>query len=106
VNCCHANHLLTLRQGTVDLDLADLLWVGDKLLMEALIGFDHCWQLVTGKVIQKENSLTAIHTHLGWVISGSICGNSVSLHTSHSLHTVNQATHLIIWITLSKHFGN
>ena len=57
-----------------DLDLADLSQVGDELQIDALIGSDHYWQLVTGKVIQKENSPTAIHTHLGWVLSGPVRG--------------------------------
>lgn len=51
-----------------DLDLADLSHVGDELQIDALVGSDCYWQIVTGKVIQRENSPIAIHTHLGWVL--------------------------------------
>jgi len=56
-----------------------------------LIGSDHYWQIATWKVIQKENSPIAIHTHLGWVLSGPVAGfttqgDTVSLHTTHVLH--------------------
>ena len=50
-----------------ELDLADFSWVGDELQIDALIGSDHYWQLVTGTVIQAESGPTAIQTHLGWV---------------------------------------
>ena len=73
------------------LDLAVHSRVGDELQIHALIGSDHYWQIATGKIIQKENSPTAIHTHLGWVLSGSVAGfttqgDTVSLHTTHALH--------------------
>ena len=73
------------------LDLADHSRIGDELQIDALIGSDYYWQIATGKVIQTENSPTAIHTHLGWVLSGPVSsfttqGDSVSLHTTHSLH--------------------
>ena len=74
-----------------DLNLADHSRVDDELQIDALIGSDHYWQIATGKVIQKENSPTAIHTHLGWVLSEPAAGfttqgNTVSLHTTHALH--------------------
>ena len=55
-----------------------------------MIGSDQYWQIATGKVIQKENSPTAIYT-LGWVISGPVAGfttqgDTVSLQTTHALH--------------------
>ena len=73
------------------LDLADYSLVGDELQIDALIGSDHYWQIATGKVIQKENSPTAIYTHLGWVLSGPVAefttqGDTVSLNTTHALH--------------------
>ena len=57
-----------------NLDLADFSQVGDELQIDALIGSDHYWQLVTGKVIQAESGPTALQTHLGWVLSGPVCG--------------------------------
>ena len=59
-----------------DLDLADFSRVGDELQIDGLIGSDHYWQVVTGKVIQAEGGPTAIHTHLGWVLSGPVCGTT------------------------------
>lgn len=56
-----------------DLDLADSSRVGNELQIDALIGSDHYWQLATGKVIQGQSGPTAIHTHLGWVLSGPVC---------------------------------
>ena len=57
-----------------NLDLADFSRVGDELQIDALVGSDHYWQLVTGKVIQAESGPTALQTHLGWVLSGPVCG--------------------------------
>ena len=68
-----------------DLDLADFSQVGDELQIDAPIGSDHYWKLVTGKVIQAEGGPTAIHTHLGWVLSGPVCGTTD--------HTSNQKSH-------------
>ena len=53
-----------------DLDLTHFSWVSDELQIDALIGSDHYWQLVTGIVIQVEGGPTAIHTYLGGVLSG------------------------------------
>ena len=71
-----------------DLDLADFSRVGDGLQIEALIGSDHYWQLVTGKVIQAEHGPTAIQIHLGWVLSGPVCeqNSPVRLPTNHVMN--------------------
>ena len=52
-----------------DLDLADFSRVSDELQIDALIGSDHNWQLVTGQVIHGQSGPTAIDTHLEWVLS-------------------------------------
>ena len=62
-----------------------------------MIGSDHYWQLVTGKVIQGESGPTAIHTHLGWVLSVPVCGTTeqtspARFPTSYVMHV--NATHL------------
>jgi len=44
------------------LDLADFLRVGEELQIDTLIGSDHYWQLVTGRVVRGESGPTAIHT--------------------------------------------
>ena len=78
-----------------ELDLADFSRVGDELQIDALIGSDHYWQLVTGRVMRGGSGPTAIHTQLGWVLSGPVgetsdpsnCAclpSSYSFHISHS----------------------
>ena len=81
-----------------DLDLADFSRVGDELQIDALIGSDHYWQLVTGRVIQAEGGPTAIHTHLGWVLSGPVCGKTdhtsiVRSPTNHTMHISTMQLH-------------
>ena len=67
--------------------------------VDALIGSDHYWQLVTGKVIQAEGGLTTIHTHLGWVLSGPMRGGTdhhtsiVRSHTNHKMHISTMQLH-------------
>lgn len=55
-----------------------------------MIGSDHYWQLATGKVIQGQSGPTAIHTHLGWVLSGPVCSaaeqNTLNSQFIHTLH--------------------
>ena len=83
-----------------DLDLADSSRVGDELQIDALIGSDHYWQLATGQVILGQNGPTAIHTHLGWVLSGQVWSaaeqNSLNSQVSHTLHiqSPSSAPHL------------
>ena len=64
--------------------------------MNGLIGADHYWQLATGKVIQGQCGPTAIHTHLGWVLSGPVGDtaeqNGSSSYSSHTMHV--STTHL------------
>ena len=35
-----------------------------------LIGSDYYWDLVTGSICKGDGGLTAVHTKLGWVLSG------------------------------------
>ena len=81
-----------------DLGLADFSRVGDELQIDGLIGSDHYWQLVTEKVIQAEGGPTAIHTHLGWVLSGPVCGTTdqagvVRSPTDHTMHISTMQLH-------------
>ena len=72
------------------LELADSSRVGEELQIDALIGSDHYWQLATGKVIQGQSGPTAIHTCLGWILSGPVWSaaelNSLTSQVSHTLH--------------------
>ena len=70
-----------------DLNLADFSRVGDDLQVDALIGSDHYWQLVTGQVIRGQSGPTAIDTHLGWVLSGPVCSDA-NLHNLNPTHSL------------------
>ena len=70
-----------------DLNLADFSRVGDDLQVDALIGSDHYWQLVTGQVIRGQSGPTAIDTHLGWVLSGPVCSDT-NLHNLNPTHSL------------------
>lgn len=54
------------------LHLADHSDGNSPLQIDILIGCDHYWELITGKVRRGESGPTAIQTHLGWVLSGPI----------------------------------
>ena len=78
------------------MDLVDYSCVGDELPIDALIGLDHYWQLVTGTVVHGERGPTAIHTQLEWVLSGPV-GSTSDNHTiasspaRHSLHITHSS---------------
>ena len=75
------------------LDLADSGDVTDELGIDILVGSDHYWRLVTGRVSKGPHGPTAIETRLGWVLSGPVEGmaqedtaiNFVVTHSTHSL---------------------
>ena len=46
----------------LNLELADSALPTDSLEIDVLIGSDSYWNLVTGKIVKRENGLTAIHT--------------------------------------------
>ena len=52
------------------LDFADYSNGKSSLQVDVLIGSDYYWELVTGSVCRSERGPTAIHTKLGWVLSG------------------------------------
>ena len=52
------------------LDLADHSDGEDSLQVDMLIGSDYYWYLVTVSVCKIESGPTAVHTKLGWVLSG------------------------------------
>ena len=72
------------------LELADWADKGSTLEVDILIGSDNYWDLVTGAVSKSTGGPTAIHTKLGWVLSGPVTvGNSnqcsMNLVTTHTL---------------------
>ena len=61
------------------------------LPIDILVGCDHYWDLVTGSIQQSEKGPTAIHTKLGWVLSGSTSPSCHAVHFSARIAT----THLL-----------
>ena len=54
----------------IGLELADSADTSDALEVDVLIGSDWYWNLATGKVIRGRSGPIAIHTKVGWVLSG------------------------------------
>lgn len=52
------------------LELADSSSIHDRLQVDLLIGSDFYWSLVTGTIRRGKSGPTAIHTKVGWVLSG------------------------------------
>lgn len=86
---CHQP--VSLTQGTYDylsgLDLADSSTSGADLDIDVLVYY---WTLVTGRVLRNQDGPTAIHTRLGWILSGPIdvmdqTDTFVNLISSHTL---------------------
>jgi len=64
---------------------------GHEMLQVDLLGVDYYWDLVTGQMMKGEEGPVAVHTHLGWVLSGPAPRaepekGSVSLITTHALY--------------------
>ena len=56
-----------------NLDLADLVEGSDQMAIDMLIGYDYYWDLTTGETIRGKGCRPiAIHTKLGWVLSGPV----------------------------------
>ena len=75
----------------VGLELADCSTSDSIMPVDVLIGSDYYWALVTGSVCRGASGPTAVHTKLGWVLSGpSSCGDpgqsAATLSVTHMLH--------------------
>ena len=78
----HYDHL-------IGLELADSADISDALEMDVLIGSDMYWSLVTGRITEGDNRPTAIHTKVGWVLSGPVDQQGVMVNLSlASAHTL------------------
>ena len=65
------------------LEVADTTVSASKLRVDILVGADNYWEFVTGVVSNGTGGLTAIHTKLGWVLTGPVeVSNSPSLLSS------------------------
>ena len=77
------------------LDLADHYEGEGNLQVDMLVGSDYYWDLVTGSICKIDGGPTAVHTKLGWVLSGptslkSSLRCSVNLMTTHVLRVGSQ----------------
>jgi len=78
----------------IGLELADFAESSDVLEIDVLIGSDSYWDLVTGQVIRGDSGPTAIHTKVGWILSGPTDHMEVAVNlTLTSAHTLKVDTH-------------
>ena len=73
------------------LELADSVESGSSMPVDILIGSDYYWQLVTGSICRGAIGPIAVHTKLGWVLSGPSClatseQCAMNLSVTHVLH--------------------
>ena len=54
------------------IELADSADIGDVLEVDMLIGSDFYWSLVTGRVRWGRIGPMAVHTKIGWILSGPV----------------------------------
>ena len=76
----------------VGLELADSGDARDALEVDVLMGSDWYWSLVTGRVIRGKSGPTAIHTKVGWILSGPTNSQVTVNLTSPSTHTLKVDT--------------
>ena len=74
-------HLLGFCWASADSD--------DILEVDVLIGSDWYWNLITGRVIRGKSGPIAIHTKVGWILSGTVTNpTAVNLTLSSLTHTL------------------
>ena len=71
------------------LNLADHCTGDNDVAVDILVGSDHYWNLVSGRVIRGEDGPTAIHTKLGWVLSGPVNGATQDERQQNNLVTTH-----------------
>ena len=70
------------------INLADYSTGGQDVTVDILVGSDQYWNLVTGTIKRGEEGPTAMHTRLGWVLSGPTRGRiDESQHTNNLVTT-------------------
>ena len=73
----------------IGLNLADSAEVSDVLEIDVLVGLDSYWNIVTGQVIRGDFGPTAIHTKVGWILSGPATQSEFTVNlTCASSHTL------------------
>ena len=97
VHTCSVDTATTTYSHLRGLELADPVVDESDLEIDILIGSDHYWKVVTGRVVRGESGPIAIETRLGWILSGpsqeveSTVINFAATHSSHLLR-VNSVT--------------
>ena len=76
----------------VGLELADSANSSDVLEVDVLVGSDWYWSLVTGRVIKGKTGPIAIHTKVGWILSGPASSQATVNLTLTSAHTLKVDT--------------
>ena len=88
------------------LDLANATKNQEQLPSHILIGCDHYWDLVTRRICGGEKGPTAVHTKLGWVLSGATAyGHSITsfLACSITTHSLRVDCCPTSWERLEEH---
>jgi len=75
----------------LQLDLADSADGRSRLPVDILVGCDYYWELVTGSICRGAKGPTAIHTKLGWVLSGPTQPTELAMNSAACVAT----THLL-----------
>lgn len=78
------------------LELADPVSTSDPLQVDMLVGSDHYWRIVTGRVRRGTSGPVAIETKMGWVLSGPVAQDTsttaLTLTATHALRVETLAT--------------
>ena len=91
LSCQPVTASVEANEQLMGLDLADSADGSSCLPVDILIGCDHYWDLVTWSICRSEGRPVAIHTKLGWVLSGPTLSPSTASCTSTHITT----THLL-----------
>ena len=75
--------------GFSGLRLADYCTEEETLNVDILIGSDYYWNLVTGHTIRGTQGPTAVHTKLGWVLSGPVRSGNLGNQQLNNLVTTH-----------------
>ncbi len=84
ITCQPITECLELFPHLADLELANDQ-TGDSRDVDMLIGADFYWCFVTGEIRRGEKGPVAIHTTLGWILSGPAGASDVTQEASASL---------------------
>ena len=83
------NHSKQSYDHLIGLELADSAESSDVMEIDVLIGSDSYWDFVTGRVIRGDSGPTAVHTRVGWILSGPANHMEVSVNLMFaSTHTL------------------